>query len=80
MKSLISESPRLMGVDGKAKMSKSLGNTILFSDSDKAIAKKVMDMYTDPDHVRVKDPGTVEGNVVFSYLDIFDPAKAEVKN
>jgi tryptophanyl-tRNA synthetase len=79
VKSLISEAPRLMGTDGKAKMSKSLGNTILISDGDAAIAEKVMAMYTDPDHIRVKDPGKVEGNVVFSYLDIFDPAKAEVK-
>jgi tryptophanyl-tRNA synthetase len=79
VKALISETPRLMGTDGGAKMSKSLGNTILISDGDDAIAKKVMDMYTDPDHIRVKDPGKVEGNVVFSYLDIFDPAKAEVK-
>jgi len=79
VKSLISETPRLMGTDGKAKMSKSLGNTILISDSDKTIGEKVMEMYTDPDHIRVKDPGKVEGNVVFSYLDIFDPAKAEVK-
>jgi tryptophanyl-tRNA synthetase len=79
VKSLISEAPRLVGTDGKAKMSKSLGNTILISDGDKAIAEKVMQMYTDPDHVRVKDPGKVEGNVVFSYLDVFDPAKAEVK-
>jgi tryptophanyl-tRNA synthetase len=79
VKALISETPRLMGTDGGAKMSKSLGNTILISDGDDAIAKKVMDMYTDPDHIRVKDPGKVEGNVVFSYLDIFDPAKAEVE-
>ena len=75
VKALISEAPRLMGTDGKAKMSKSLGNTILLSDSDDAIANKVMEMYTDPKHVRVQDPGTVEGNVVFTYLDIFDPDK-----
>jgi tryptophanyl-tRNA synthetase len=75
VKALISEAPRLMGTDGKTKMSKSLGNTILLSDSDDAIANKVMEMYTDPKHVRVQDPGTVEGNVVFAYLDIFDPDK-----
>jgi len=78
VKALISDAPRLIGTDGKAKMSKSLGNTILISDSDDAIAQKVMEMYTDPNHVRVHDPGTVEGNVVFMYLDIFDPEKKEV--
>lgn len=79
VKALISETPRLIGTDGKAKMSKSLGNTILLSDSDAVIAKKVMDMYTDPNHVRAEDPGTVEGNVVFTYLDLFDPEKAELR-
>ena len=64
---------RLPGVDGKAKMSKSLGNAIYLSDSADIIAEKVMKMYTDPDHLHVNDPGKVEGNVVFSYLDIFDP-------
>jgi tryptophanyl-tRNA synthetase len=79
VKSLISETPRLIGTDGKAKMSKSLGNAILLSDDDDAIAKKVTDMYTDPNHIRVSDPGTVKGNVVFTYLDLFDPDKAEIK-
>ena len=78
VKALISEAPRLVGMDGKAKMSKSLGNTILISDSDDAIAEKVMEMYTDPKHIRAEDPGTVEGNVVFIYLDIFDPDKKEI--
>ncbi len=78
-KILLSDAPRLMGIDGKAKMSKSLGNTILISDSDDAIAKKTMNMYTDPKHIRVEDPGTIEGNVVFSYLDLFDPDKQEIK-
>ena len=64
---------RLPGTDGKAKMSKSLGNAIYLSDSADTIAEKVMKMYTDPDHIHVNDPGKVEGNVVFSYLDIFDP-------
>jgi len=64
---------RLPGIDGKAKMSKSLGNAIYLSDSADIIAEKVMKMYTDPDHLHVNDPGKVEGNVVFSYLDIFDP-------
>lgn len=78
-KPLISHVPRLPGLDGKHKMSKSLGNAIFLSDSPDAVAKKVMSMYTDPDHIRVSDPGKVEGNVVFSYLDIFDTDKNEIK-
>lgn len=70
---------RLVGLDGKAKMSKSLGNAIYLSDSADEITRKVMSMYTDPNHVRVSDPGTVEGNVVFTYLDVFDPHKEEVE-
>lgn len=62
---------RLPGLDGKAKMSKSLGNCIYLSDSEEEIKKKVMGMYTDPDHLRVEDPGKVEGNTVFTYLDAF---------
>ena len=62
---------RLPGIDGKAKMSKSLGNCIYLSDEPEDIKKKVMSMYTDPDHVRVEDPGKIEGNTVFSYLDAF---------
>ncbi|MBE6156469.1 MAG: tryptophan--tRNA ligase [Firmicutes bacterium] len=62
---------RLPGIDGKAKMSKSLGNCIYLDDSDEDINKKVMQMYTDPDHIKVSDPGKVEGNVVFTYLDVF---------
>lgn len=64
-------SARLPGIDGKSKMSKSLGNTIYLSDDEDAIRKKVMGMYTDPNHIRVQDPGKVEGNAVFTYLDIF---------
>lgn len=62
---------RLPGLDGKAKMSKSLGNCIFLADSPEEIHKKVMSMYTDPDHIRVEDPGKVEGNTVFTYLDAF---------
>ena len=62
---------RLPGIDGKAKMSKSLGNCIYLSDEPDDIKKKVMSMYTDPDHVRVEDPGKIEGNTVFTYLDAF---------
>ena len=62
---------RLPGIDGKAKMSKSLGNCIYLDDSNEEINKKVMQMYTDPNHIKVTDPGKVEGNVVFTYLDVF---------
>ena len=62
---------RLPGTDGKAKMSKSLGNCIYLSDSADDVKKKVMGMYTDPDHLRVEDPGKIEGNTVFTYLDAF---------
>lgn len=62
---------RLPGTDGKAKMSKSLGNCIYLADSPEDVKKKVMSMYTDPGHLKVEDPGKVEGNCVFSYLDAF---------
>ena len=62
---------RLPGIDGKAKMSKSLGNCIYLSDEPEDIKKKIMSMYTDPNHLRVQDPGKVEGNPVFVYLDAF---------
>ena len=62
---------RLPGTDGKAKMSKSLGNCIYLSDHPDDIRKKVMSMYTDPDHIRLEDPGKLEGNTVFTYLDAF---------
>ena len=62
---------RLPGIDGKAKMSKSLGNCIYLSDEAKDIKTKVMSMYTDPNHIRVEDPGQVDGNPVFIYLDAF---------
>ena len=62
---------RLPGIDGKAKMSKSLGNCIYLSDEPEEIKKKIMSMYTDPNHLRVQDPGKVEGNPVFIYLDAF---------
>lgn len=62
---------RLPGTDGKAKMSKSLGNCIYLSDDEETVRKKVMSMFTDPNHLRVEDPGNVEGNPVFVYLDAF---------
>ncbi|KRO10996.1 tryptophanyl-tRNA synthetase II [Lactiplantibacillus xiangfangensis] len=69
---------RIPGLDGNAKMSKSLGNAIYLSDDADILKKKVMSMYTDPDHIHVEDPGKVEGNVVFTYLDIFDTDKDKV--
>ena len=62
---------RLPGIDGKAKMSKSLGNCIYLSDSEVDVKKKIMSMYTDPEHLLVSDPGHLEGNTVFTYLDAF---------
>lgn len=62
---------RLPGTDGKAKMSKSLGNCIYLADPEEVVRKKIMSMYTDPDHIRVQDPGKLEGNTVFTYLDAF---------
>jgi len=75
---LTSHVPTLPGIDGKNKMSKSLNNAIYLSDSKNEIKKKVMAMYTDPKHIRITDPGRVKGNVVFTYLDAFDPNKNEV--
>ena len=62
---------RLPGTDGKAKMSKSLGNCIYLADPEEVVREKIMSMYTDPDHIRVQDPGKLEGNTVFTYLDAF---------
>lgn len=69
---------RIPGLDGNAKMSKSLGNAIYLADDADTVQKKVMSMYTDPTHIKVSDPGHIEGNVVFTYLDIFDPDKEKV--
>ncbi len=77
-KALVPKVSRLPGIDGSAKMSKSLGNAIYLSDPPEVVAKKVMSMYTDPGHIRVTDPGKVEGNTVFEYLEVFDPRTDEV--
>lgn len=74
----LSSTPRLVGIDGGAKASKSLGNAIYLSDTTEDVRRKVMSMYTDPTHIRIEMPGHVEGNVVFAYLDAFDPAQEEV--
>ncbi len=78
VKHLVGDIPRLIGTDGNSKMGKSLNNGIYLSDSYDEISKKVMNMYTDPNHIHVEDKGKVEGNIVFTYLDIFDENKEEV--
>ena len=78
----LSKVPRLSGIDGKNKASKSLGNAIFLSDSSEILEEKVMQMYTDTNHLKISDPGKIEGNVVFEYLDAFDEDKklvAEMK-
>lgn len=77
---MIGDVPTLVGTDGNAKMSKSLGNTIMLSDDRKSVIKKVNGMYTDPKRVRADIPGTVEGNPVFIYHDIFNNNQAEVED
>jgi tryptophanyl-tRNA synthetase len=75
---LVGDVPTLVGTDGRAKMSKSIGNTIFLSDDAATVRKKVFSMYTDPARVRADIPGTVEGNPVFIYHDSFNPNRAEV--
>lgn len=77
---LVGRIPRLVGIDGKAKMSKSLGNCIYLSDPESAVTQKVKKMYTDPTRLRATDPGHIEGNVVFVYLEAFHPDKNELEN
>ena len=79
-KALLSNFPRLPGTDGKGKMSKSLGNVISLSDSADEVRHKIKTMYTDSKHLRVEDPGIVEGNPVFAYLDAFDSDKEGLEN
>lgn len=78
-KPLLSKTSRLVGIDGAGKASKSLGNAIFLSDSAEDIRIKVFQMYTDPLHHKIYDPGNVEGNVVFTYLDAFHPDEEEVR-
>lgn len=77
-KALLGEFPRLIGLDGKAKMGKSLGNAIYLSDSATEVESKILKMYTDPNRIKATDPGTVEGNPVFVYHDAFNENKEEV--
>lgn len=80
VKAVFSDVGRLVGTDGNAKMSKSLGNTIYLSDSQEVVREKVMKMYTDPNRVKSTDPGRVEGNPVFIYHDTFNPNLSEVED
>ena len=75
---LVSENARLIGLDGQAKMSKSIGNCIYISDTEEEVTRKVNGMYTDPSRLRASDPGRVEGNPVFVYHDAFNSNLAEV--
>ena len=77
---LIGDVPALVGIDGRAKMSKSLGNAIFLSDDEETVTRKVFSMYTDPKRIRADIPGTVEGNPVFTYHDIFNRDREEVNN
>src|SRR5687768_933828 len=77
---LMADVPTLVGTDGQGKMSKSLGNTIYLSDDEATVRKKVGNMYTDPKRIRADIPGTVEGNPVFVYHDVFNPNTAEVED
>lgn len=79
VKAVVPKIARLPGTDGQAKMGKSLGNCIYLGDSADDVTKKVKGMYTDPGHLRVEDPGQVEGNPVFTYLDAFDPDVQKVQ-
>lgn len=72
------DTPTLVGIDGQAKMSKSLGNAIMLSEDAEAVRKKVMKMYTDPNRIHKTDPGTVEGNPLFIYHDLFNPDTEQV--
>jgi tryptophanyl-tRNA synthetase len=78
-KALIGKVGRLVGIDGKAKASKSLNNALFLSDNSEEIKRKVFLMYTDPNHLRVEDPGQTEGNVVFDYLEAFHQDREELE-
>jgi tryptophanyl-tRNA synthetase len=80
-KALVPENfARLVGIDGKAKMSKSLGNAIYLKDSSDELWQKIRQMYTDPNHIRIEDPGEIEGNTCFMYLDAFGDDKQKIQD
>ncbi len=80
VEALIPDIARLPGIDGKTKMSKSLGNAIYLGEESKSLSKKIKKMFTDPNKIHLEDPGTVEGHTVFTYLDIFDPDQEELES
>lgn len=80
VRALVPKVSRLVGLDGKAKMSKSLNNAIFLGDEEDILKKRVMSMYTDPGHLRVQDPGKIEGNVVFTYLDAFGTDNQKIQD
>lgn len=80
VKPILSENSRVLGIDGKNKMSKSLGNAIYLSDTEKVVNEQIYKMFTDPNHIKISDPGKIEGNMVFTFLDIFHKDKEEIKN
>jgi tryptophanyl-tRNA synthetase len=77
-RAILSEQPRLCGTDGGSKMGKTIGNAIFLKDDEQTVRRKVMSMFTDPNHIHKEDPGQVDGNPVFIYLDSFDPEKASL--
>lgn len=77
--SILSKTPRLSGIDGNAKMSKSLNNAVYLKDTPEEIREKIHSAYTDPHHIHINDPGVIEGNVVFEYLDVFDTDTVRVE-
>lgn len=79
-RALLSETPRLSGVDGKGKMSKSAGNSIALGATSEQLQQAIKMAYTDPNHLKVSDPGCIDGNVVFEYLDAFDPNTFEIQS
>lgn len=80
IKPLLSNNSKLVGIDGNQKMSKSLGNAIFLDEDEKSLKQKVFQMFTDPGHIKVSDPGKIEGNVVFQFLDVFHKDKQELEN
>lgn len=80
VKTYLGKTGRLVGIDGKAKASKSLNNAIFLKDEPEIIKQKVYSMFTDPDHLKISDPGKIEGNVVFAYLDAFHDDKEEIES
>ena len=80
IKPLISDNPKLVGIDGNQKMSKSLNNAIFLNEDEKTLKQKVFQMFTDPSHIKISDPGKIIGNVVFQFLDIFHQDKDELDN